>query len=68
MSIEPGTVLQGLLLLFGMGTTYGLIRADLIRLHEKISDVKATVSDVRATASRAHERIDDHITTSHVGK
>lgn len=55
-------------MIFGIGSVYGLIRADLLRLHEKISDVKANIVRVESTAEKAHERIDDHINRSHLGK
>lgn len=68
MTIEPSAIWQAILIIFSMGTTYGIIRADLKRLHEKISDKGVEIADVKETVKRAHERLDDHIMTSHIGK
>lgn len=56
--IDPSTVWQILTIVFAMGGSWAAIRADIKNILEKAIDAKAS-------ATRAHERIDDHITAYH---
>lgn len=55
------------LMLFSAGSLYGLIRADLKSLHEKMRDSAEDLHRVENTAQKAHERLDAHVTAYHRG-
>lgn len=57
-TLDPGMVWQIILAVFGAGGVYAAIRADIKNLIEKCN------KNERST-ERAHERLDEHITTYH---
>lgn len=60
-AITPSVIVQALVTAFTMGITYMGIRKDLTYLTEKAVDAKLS-------ATRAHERIDQHINDHHTSK
>lgn len=52
-------------MVFAMGGTYMAIRADIKYLREKITQTDRDISRVDHSATKAHERIDDHVTAYH---
>lgn len=48
--------------------SYGFIRADIKNMHEKFGSIKEDINRVENTASKAHERIDAHVTAYHRGQ
>lgn len=50
---------------FSFGAVYGLIRADLKHLHERILMQKSEMDRIEKLAERAHVRLDDHIIDYH---
>lgn len=60
-------LVPGLSALFGMGTFYGVVRADIRHMVSTIGRLDKDIEHVRTSATKAHERIDNHITAYHKG-
>lgn len=60
-------LMPGISALFGMGVFYGAIRADIKYMIGAVKDIRDDIGRVRETATKAHERIDAHITNYHKG-
>lgn len=60
-------IVPALSVLFGMGTFYGIVRADFRHMVNTIGRLDRDIDHVRNNAEKAHERIDSHITTYHKG-
>lgn len=66
--VDPDTlklVIPVITMVFGVGTFYGLIRADLRFIRENAARTDQEIDRVNATAAKAHERIDAHIERHH---
>ena len=53
------------MMIFGVGSVYGLIRADLRNMHDKLTDLIRDISRVEKNTDKAHSRLDDHIKDYH---
>jgi hypothetical protein len=60
-------LVPGLSALFGMGAFYGAVRADIKYMVGAVKDMKGEIERVRDNATKAHERIDQHIMNYHKG-
>jgi hypothetical protein len=58
-------LVPGLSALFGMGTFYGIVRADFRHMVETVGRIDKDVARIEKNADKAHERIDNHITNYH---
>lgn len=56
-------------MLFGMvfsaGSVYGIIRADLRNLHERVGQTNKDIERVSASVSKVHDRLDNHVIAYH---
>lgn len=55
-------------MLVGIGSVYGLIRADLKHLHEKYSTHEISIKELATKAEKIDTRINDHIEHHHLRK
>jgi hypothetical protein len=58
-------LVPGLSALFGMGVFYGAIRADIKYMIGAVRDIRDDIGRVRDSATKAHERLDQHIMVYH---
>lgn len=52
-------------LIFGVGSVYGLVRADIRHLHDRLADIIKDNSRIQESVDKAHDRLDSHITDYH---
>lgn len=52
-------------MIFGVGAVYGLIRADIRHMHDRLADIVKEVGRVERAADKANERVDAHIVDYH---